>query len=100
MSDYHVEYGITLNDKGYSITKNQTVDGSPENWYFNQTSDILYSHITVVLLRVPGTGTMFQLLVINVGINSFLSLNSGILPASFAAVYFWDSGVQHVHCSK
>ncbi|MEI6142573.1 MAG: T9SS type A sorting domain-containing protein, partial [Mariniphaga sp.] len=44
-SDYHVLAGITLVDKGYNLIQNQTSEYDPTDiWYFNQTSDILYSH--------------------------------------------------------
>ncbi len=42
--DYYVYSGVYLTDVGNNIVQNQSYSNSPSNWYFNQTSDILYSH--------------------------------------------------------
>jgi len=45
--DYHVENGVTLVDNGCNIVENQTCyryPTLPDDWFFNKTTDILYSH--------------------------------------------------------
>ena len=43
-SDYNVASSITLTDNGYNIVENQTYSGSPSNWKFSETTNILYNY--------------------------------------------------------
>ncbi len=43
-SDYHVKSAGTLVDNGYNIIENQTGSGSPSNWKFTATTNILYNY--------------------------------------------------------
>lgn len=42
-SDYYFAYNGTLNDLGYNCIGFQSFAGTPENWYFDQASDILFN---------------------------------------------------------
>ena len=43
-TDYYVVYSGTLNDNGYNIVENQTYSGTPSDWKFSATTNILYNY--------------------------------------------------------